>query len=64
MSKYQVWITKWSEEQRAQVKVSAGEFTEYFNAKLFAQAYADHFKATVEILEYRELGHHEITPTL
>ena len=64
MSKYEVWVTRWSEEQRSQIKVIAGEFAEYMNAKLFAQAYADHYHADVEILEYRQLGRHEITPTL
>ena len=64
MSKYEVWITKWSEEHRSQIKVVAGEFTEYMNAKIFAQAYADQFCATVEIIEYRKLGTHEITPNL
>ena len=62
MSKYEVWVTRWSEETRSQIKVVAGEFTEYMNAKIFAQAYADHYCAAVEIIEYRKLGTHEITP--
>lgn len=64
MKKYEVWITKWSEEHKTQIKILAGEFTEYMNAKLFAQAYADYYSATVEIIEYRKLGTHEITPNL
>ena len=62
MSKYEVWVTRWSEETRSQIKVVAGEFTEYMNAKIFAQAYADHYYAAVEIIEYRKLGANEITP--
>ena len=64
MSKYEVWITKFSEEHKGQIKVIAGEFNEYMMAKLFAQAYADHYKATVEIIEYRKLGTSEITPNI
>lgn len=64
MSKYEVWVTRWSEEHRNQIKVVAGEFTEYLNAKLFAQAYADHFHADTEIVEYRKISTHEITPNL
>ena len=62
--KYEVWIKKWSEEHKAQIRILAGEFAEYMNANLFAQAYADYYNATVEILEYRKLGTHEITPNL
>lgn len=64
MSKYEVWIKKWSEEQKSQIKVVAGTFTDYMYAKIFAQAYADSFSAIVEITEYREMGHSTITPTL
>lgn len=64
MSKYEVWITKWSDEHRSQIKIIAGEFTEYINAKIFAQAYANHYQATVEIIEYRKISTHEITPDL
>lgn len=62
--RYEVWIRRWSEEHKSQIKVVAGEFTEYLNAKLFAQAYADYYNATAEIVEYRQMGVHEITRTL
>ena len=63
-SKYEVWTTIWSEEHKSQIKVIAGEFSEYINAKIFAQAYADRYHAEVEIVEYRKIGVHEITPNL
>lgn len=63
-STYEVWITRWSEEHEKQIKVYAGKFNEYMNAKLFAQAYADRYKADVEIVEYRKIGIHVITPNL
>ena len=64
MNKYEVWVTRWSEEHKSQIKVIAGEFNEYMNASLFAQAYADHYHATVEIISYKRHGSSEITPTM
>lgn len=52
MSKYEVWVTVWSEEYKKQVKVVAGEFDRFMNAKLFADAYSQHYSATAEIVEY------------
>ncbi len=52
MSKYEVWVTVWSEEHKAQIKVVAGTFDRFMNAKLFADAYKEHYSANVEIVEY------------
>lgn len=60
-SKYEVWVTIWSEEHKSQIKVVAGTFTELMNARIFAQAYANTYSATAEIVEYREMGKHGIT---
>lgn len=64
MYKYEVWVTKWSEEHNAQIKIIAGQFSEYMNAKIFAQAYADRYSVKVEIIEYKKMGIHEITENL
>ena len=53
MSKFEVVVTVWSEEHKKQIKVVAGTFDRFFNAKLFADAYHRHFKATAEIVEYK-----------
>lgn len=52
MSKFEVWVTVWSKEHEKQIKVVAGEFDSYMNAKLFANAYSKHYSATAEIVEY------------
>ena len=52
MNKYEVWVTVWSEEHEKHIKVIAGEFDKFFNAKLFAEAYKNHFSASAEIVEY------------
>lgn len=52
MSKYEVWVIVWSEELGQQIKKVAGTFDKYFNAKLFAEAYKEHFSASAEIVEY------------
>lgn len=52
MNKYEVWVTVWSNEYKKQIKVVAGEFDKYFNAKLFADAYSKYYHATTEIVEY------------
>lgn len=49
--RYFVWIIKWSDEEKKQVRALAGEFAEWFNASLFAKAYREHFSATAEIEE-------------
>ena len=52
MSKYEVWVTVWSEEHKAQIKVVAGTFDRFMNAKIFAKAYTEHFRSVAEIVEY------------
>ena len=52
MSKFEVWVTVWSEEHEKQIKIVAGEFNNYMNAKLFADAYSRFYSATAEIVEY------------
>ena len=52
MSKYEVWVTVWSEEHKAQIKVVAGTFDRLVNAKLFADAYKEYYSSNVEIIEY------------
>lgn len=52
MSKYEVWVTVWSDEFKKQIKVVAGEFDKFSNAKIFADAYASHYHATTDIIEY------------
>lgn len=51
MSKFEVWVTVWSDEYGKQVKVIAGEFDRYMNAKLFADAYSKLYSATTDIEE-------------
>lgn len=53
MSKYEVWVTVWSAEHQKQIKVVAGEFDRFMNAKLFAEAYENHYSAKTEIVEYK-----------
>ena len=52
MKKYEVWVTVWSDEFKQQIKKVAGEFDNFVNARLFADAYKDHFSASAEIVEY------------
>ena len=52
MSKFEVWVTVWRNEHQKQIKVVAGEFDSYMNAKLFANAYSEHYSATAEIVEH------------
>lgn len=51
-AKYEVVVTRWSDEDKRQVKVVAGEFGRFMDAKLFADAYANYYKANPEIVEY------------
>lgn len=51
-NKYEVWVTVWSDEYKKQIKVVAGEFDRYMNAKIFADAYSGRYSATAEIVEY------------
>lgn len=50
--KYEVWVTVWSEEYKQQIKVVAGEFDRFMNAKLFCEAYKNHYSSDAEIVEY------------
>ena len=52
MKKYEVWVTVWSDEFKQQIKKVAGEFDNFVNAIIFADAYKDHFSASAEIVEY------------
>lgn len=52
MKKFEVWVTVWSDEYKKQIKVVAGEFDRFMNAKLFADAYSAHYSATAEIVEW------------
>lgn len=52
MSKYEVWVTVWSDEYKQPIKKVAGEFDRYMNAKLFADAYKKYYSAGAEIVEY------------
>ena len=63
-STYEVWITKWDDQYGRQIKTIAGTFDAYVNARLFAQAYADHYHADTEIVEYRQIGIHVISENL
>lgn len=52
MSKYEVVVTVWFEEDLKQKKVVAGTFERYIDAKLFADAYKARYSAEAEIVEY------------
>lgn len=52
MKKYEVLVTVWSDEFKKQIKVVAGEFDNFVNARIFANAYNDRFSTTAEIVEY------------
>ena len=51
MKKYVVIVKKWDHDLREQVEVIAGEFGAYIYAKLFAEAYEAHYKASPTISE-------------
>lgn len=53
MSKYEVEVIRWNEDQKKQIKVIAGTFDRFIDAQLFAEAYRKHFSATAEIIEYK-----------
>lgn len=52
MNKYEVWVTVWSEEHEKHIKRVAGEFDNYVCARLFKEAYENHYSAHAEIVEY------------
>ena len=47
--RFVVITTVWSEEEKKQVKTICGMFARCIEAELFAKAYSEHYKATVEI---------------
>lgn len=51
-SKYEVWVTCWSDEYHCRVKRLAGSFERFLDAKLFAKAYSEFFSSDPEIVEY------------
>lgn len=51
MKRYFVVATHWSEEDNAQVKYIAGEFTEYNLARIFKEAYNEHYKADAQVVD-------------
>ena len=53
MSKFEVMATVWSSEQQKQMQIVIGEFDEYMNAKIFADAYSAYYSSTTEIVEYK-----------
>lgn len=52
MKKFEVWVTKWSDEYKRPIKVTAGCFEDFMCAKIFAEAYKKHYSASTEIIEY------------
>lgn len=48
---YQVLAIKWLLEKGAQVEYIAGEFPDYVNAKIFAEAYTNHFYTKTSIVK-------------
>jgi hypothetical protein len=48
---YQVLAIKWFLEKGAQVEYIAGEFPDYVNAKIFAEAYTNHFYTKTTIVK-------------
>lgn len=51
--KYQVWALQFDSESKMQREFMIGEFTSYFNAKLFRDAYNAHYSASARIEEIR-----------
>lgn len=51
MKRYYVIATIWSEEDKAQIKTIAGEFTAYSNAILFKEAYNEKYSADAYITD-------------
>lgn len=56
MKKYYVVATKWNNVSNEVVKYIAGEFTEYGLARLFKEAYNEHFNSNATILELNVTG--------
>ena len=50
---YEVWITLWSNKEKAQVKKLAGTFDTYLCARIFKLAYDERFHTDCKIVEYK-----------
>lgn len=51
MRKFYVVAKKWDDMAKKQVEYVAGEFPDWVNARIFRDAYREHFSATAEIVE-------------
>ena len=55
MKKYYVIAIHWDDEKKAQVKYVAGEFNTFVNARIFKDAYNEHYHANAELVEEFDL---------
>ena len=55
MKKYFVIATKWDSSKMTLVKYIAGEFTDFINATLFRDAYAEYYQTTARVVEENDL---------
>lgn len=53
--RYFVVATKWSDKEKAQIKYIAGEFTEYSLARIFKEAYNEHYRADAIVVDEMEM---------
>lgn len=51
MKKYFVTAIRWNEEKERTEKIAVGVFDEFIMAKIFKDAYQEHFSTTAEIEE-------------
>lgn len=51
MKKFFVIATHWDDQEKAQVKYIAGEFSTYMNASIFKKAYNDQYNADAVIID-------------
>lgn len=51
MTRYMVFAIQWDNESKCQREFLIGEFTTYFNASLFRDAYNKHYSANARIQE-------------
>lgn len=49
--KYFVIAIKWDDDVKDQIKYIAGEFDSFLNAKIFKDAYNEHYKANAHIVD-------------
>lgn len=55
MKRYYVIAKKWSEADRKQVEFIAGEFPEFYFAKLFKEVYDNTFHTTAYVVDQYQL---------